>query len=70
VDAESGETHPAALTADVLARYADLLAAHQDALRAVAARQRAVWTSCTSDDTVEQVVTGDLVRAGLVRARR
>lgn len=70
VDTESGETHPTALTADVLTRYAELLAAHQDALRAVAERQRAVWSSCTSDETVEHVVTTELVRAGLVRARR
>jgi hypothetical protein len=70
VDAESGEAHPVSLTGDVLARYAGLLAAHQDGLRATAARQRAVWTPCTSDATAEQVVTTELVGAGLVRARR
>jgi uncharacterized protein (DUF58 family) len=70
VDTESGGTHPIALTADVLARYAELLATHQDGLRAVAGRQRAVWTSCTSDASAEDVVTTELARAGLVRARR
>jgi uncharacterized protein (DUF58 family) len=69
VDAESGETHALALTAEVLARYAELLVAHQDALRALALRQRATWVSCVSDTPVEQIVLRDLVRVGLVRAR-
>jgi len=69
VDVESGETHSLALTADVIARYAALLEAHQEALRALALRQRATWISFVSDTPVEQVVLQDLVRVGLVRAR-
>ncbi len=69
VDVESKTTHPVVLTPATLARYGELLAAHQQALRALAARQRALWASCASDATAEQVVTTELVRAGLVRAR-
>lgn len=69
VDAESGASHALSLTPDVLARYAALLAAHQDALRAVALRQRATWTSCVGDTPVEHILLHDLVRLGLVRTR-
>lgn len=68
-DVESGDTHPVALTPDVLARYAALLAAHQGELCALATRQRATWTSSVSDTPVPAVVTGELARIGLVRGR-
>ncbi len=70
VDVESGDAHALFLTPDVLARYAELLAAHQDALRAVALRQRATWTSCVSDRPVERILLDELARIGLVRMRR
>jgi uncharacterized protein (DUF58 family) len=70
VDVESGETHAVALDADLLTRYAQLLDAHEEALRGLAARQRATWTSFAGDMPVLDVVTGDLVRLGLVRLRR
>ncbi len=68
-DVESGDTHAVALTADVLARYGELLAAHRAALGALAIRQRATWASFVSDTPVDELVTGDLARLGLVRAR-
>ena len=69
IDVESGEAHALALTGDVLARYHALLAAHQDALRMLAARQRATWAPCVRDTSVDERVTRDLVRLGLVRVR-
>jgi uncharacterized protein (DUF58 family) len=69
VDAESGDSHPLTLTPEVLARYAELLASHRDALRGLAVRQRATWLSCASDAPVERIVLVDLARLGLVRAR-
>lgn len=69
VDVESGETHAVALTPDVVARYGELLAAHRDALHGLALRQRAVFASLVSDVPVERLVTGELARMGLVRAR-
>jgi uncharacterized protein (DUF58 family) len=70
VDAESGERHGVALDAQVLARYGALLAAHQDAMRALAVRHRATWASFASDTPVLEIATRDLVRIDLVRARR
>src|SRR4029453_7502341 len=69
VDVESGDSHALSLTPEVFARYAELLAAHQDALRALAVRQRATWTSCASDTPVEHVLLHALVRLGRVRTR-
>jgi hypothetical protein len=69
VDVESGESRLLGLTADVLARYSELLAAHQEALRLLALRHRATWVSVASDTPVEKVVVEDLARVGLVRAR-
>jgi len=69
VDVESGDSHPLTLTPEVLARYAELLAAHQDALREMAVRQRATWLACASDASVERIVLDDLARLGLVRTR-
>jgi uncharacterized protein (DUF58 family) len=70
VDAESGERHAVSLDADVLARYGALLGAHQDALRALAARHRATWASFASDTPALEIAMHDLVRLDLVRARR
>jgi len=70
VDAESGERHAVAFDADVLARYGVLLAAHQDAMRALAARHRATWASFSSETPALEIVIRDLVRLDLVRARR
>ena len=70
VDAESGERHGVALDAQVLARYGALLAAHQDAMRALAVRHRATWASFASDTPVLEIATRDLVRIDLVRTRR
>jgi uncharacterized protein (DUF58 family) len=70
VDVESGERHPVSLDADVLARYRELLASHQDALCALAGRHRATWASFVSDTPALEIATRDLVRIDLVRARR
>jgi uncharacterized protein (DUF58 family) len=69
VDVESAETRPIALTPDVLARYGELLAAHQDALHELALRQGAGWTAVASDRPVEEIVRQDLMQLGLVRRR-
>jgi uncharacterized protein (DUF58 family) len=69
VDVESGETHAVALTPEVLARYGELLAAHQAALHELAQRQRAAWVTVGSDRRVEEIVLQDLRRLGLVRRR-
>jgi len=70
VDVESGERHAVSLDADVLARYRELLAAHQDAMCALAGRHRAAWASFVSDTPALEIATRDLVRIDLVRARR
>jgi uncharacterized protein (DUF58 family) len=70
VDVESGERHAVSLDAVVLARYRELLAAHQDGLRDLAGRHRATWASFVSDTPALEIATRDLARIDLVRARR
>ncbi len=68
-DAESGALHAVACTPAVLARYRELLAAHQAALAGVAARTGATHACLLTDTPVDAFVTGELVRRGLVRPR-
>ncbi len=69
VDVESGARRPIALTAAALARYAAALAAHCDALGALAARLETGYARLVTDGDVAELMTGPLVRAGLVRRR-
>ncbi|MBI3771052.1 MAG: DUF58 domain-containing protein [Deltaproteobacteria bacterium] len=69
VDVESGATRPIALTAATLARYQAVLAAHLDALRALAARCETSYARLVAGDDVAGLLTGALARAGLVRRR-
>jgi uncharacterized protein (DUF58 family) len=68
-DVESGARHAVTLDPDTLARYGELLAAHEERLQAAAIRQGASWASLVSDVPVDAFVTRDLVRLGLVRPR-
>lgn len=69
VDAESGATHPMALTAAARARYASLLDAHLAALEAAARDAGAIYARWPTDLALEVFVTRDLARVGLVRRR-
>jgi hypothetical protein len=68
-DVETGIRHAVTLHADTLARYGELLAAHEERLRATAGRQRAAWAGLVSDEPIDAFVMRDLVRLGLVRPR-
>ena len=68
-DVESGATHPIALTRTALERYRALLAGHLEALQALATRAQATYARLSTDSTVTEFVTGELVRAGVVRRR-
>ena len=69
VDVESGAQRPIALTAPALARYHAALGAHCDALAALAARVEAGYGRLVAGGDVAELLTGPLVRAGLVRRR-
>jgi uncharacterized protein (DUF58 family) len=68
-DAESGATHPIALTVGLRARYDTLLAAHLEAVEGMAALTGAAYVRFTSDEALRTVVAGRLGRMGLVRRR-
>jgi hypothetical protein len=69
VDVESGARRPIALGAAALARYEAALTAHFDALAAVAARLEAGYARLVAGSDVAELMTGPLVRTGLVRRR-
>jgi len=52
-----------------LARYRDLLAAHLDALQAIADRNQVIYARLVSDRSVEDFVVRELSRLGVVRRR-
>jgi uncharacterized protein (DUF58 family) len=68
-DVETGETHPVRLTAAVRARHAELLDEHLAALAALALRAGAAYARLVAGTPVETLVTGELVRQGVVRRR-
>jgi uncharacterized protein (DUF58 family) len=68
-DAETGETHPVALTTDVRARYQAVLAEHLAALARIADAGGALYARLPTDGSVADFVAGDLARLGLVRRR-
>jgi len=68
-DAESDASHPMVLTPATLARYQTLLAAHFDALQAVAADAEAGYARLATGSPVGTFVTTELARTGLVRRR-
>jgi uncharacterized protein (DUF58 family) len=68
-DAESDATHPMTLTPAALAQYRALLAAHLEALAAVAERTRAGYARLDTDHDVATFVAVELARRGLVRRR-
>lgn len=68
-DVESGATHPVLVTATVRRRYQALLADHLAALRAVAERTQAVYARLVAGEPIEEFVSGELGRLGLVRRR-
>jgi uncharacterized protein (DUF58 family) len=68
-DAESGATHPIALTPALRARYDEVLAAHLRAVDAAAARAGATCIRFPSDEPVRAIVAGRLARAAVVRRR-
>lgn len=69
VDVESAARRPIALTAATLARYQAVLAAHLDALRALADRFEAGYARLVAGGDVAALLTGPLARVGLVRRR-
>jgi uncharacterized protein (DUF58 family) len=68
-DAESGARRAIALTDANLQRYQDALAAHLDALRGLADRNRATYVRLVAGTEVVTLLTGDLARAGVIRRR-
>lgn len=68
-DVESGARRAIALTEANLTRYQDALAAHLDALRALADRHRATYVRLVAGTEVVTLLTGDLARAGVIRRR-
>ena len=68
-DAETGAQHPVALTPATLARYGEVWAAHDRALRATAERAGAAYAELVTGTPVPAFVTGDLARLGIVRSR-
>lgn len=68
-DAESGAVHAVAGTPAVLARYRELLDAHQATIADTAARTGATHVHLVTDTPVHAFVTGELARRGLVRPR-
>jgi uncharacterized protein (DUF58 family) len=68
-DVESGLTHPIALTPAVIARYRALLDDHLAQLQAIAARTRTTYARLVSDRSVQEFVTVELPRLGVLRRR-
>lgn len=68
-DAETGATHPIALTPAVRARYRELVGAHLAALATLAAHAHARHARLVAGTSLRAFVTGDLARVGLVRRR-
>ena len=68
-DAESAVRHPIALTPSVRARYDALLREHLGALEVVAARTGARYARLVAGASLEDFLTGDLARLGVVRRR-
>jgi uncharacterized protein (DUF58 family) len=68
-DVESGARHPVMLGTAAVARYRELLAAHLDTLQAIAARSHAAYARLVTDASVEDFITSELSRLGVVRRR-
>lgn len=68
-DVESGARHAVTLGAAAVARYRELLAAHLDALAAIAERHRVGYARLVTDTAVEDFVVTELSRLGVVRRR-
>lgn len=68
-DVESGETRTIRLTAATKRRYAEVLAAHLDAVEAAAVRTGVGYARLVAGTPTADFVAGELVRRGLVRRR-
>lgn len=68
-DVESGARRAIALTEANLTHYQDTLAAHLDALRALADRNHATYARLVAGTEVVTLLTGDLARAAVIRRR-
>jgi uncharacterized protein (DUF58 family) len=68
-DVETGATRPIALTPAARARYQELLAAHLGALTALAERTRAVYERLATDASVQEFLSVELPRLGVLGRR-